>query len=67
MGESDYLDVRDDRLNFFTTATPAPKHYYYLARAVSAGTYTQAPITAAAMYDATYRSASGGGTFRVGR
>ncbi len=63
--EPDYLDVRDDRLNFFTTATPAPKVYYYLARAVSAGTFEQAPVTAAAMYDATYRSASGGGTVRV--
>ncbi len=63
--EPDYLDIRDDRLSLFTTATPEPKVYYYLARAVSAGTYEHAPVTAAAMYDATYRSASGGGVVRV--
>jgi alpha-2-macroglobulin len=63
--EPDYLDVRDDRLTLFTTATPEPKIYYYLARAVSRGSYVQAPVTAAAMYDATYRSASGGGVVRV--
>lgn len=63
--EPDYLDIRDDRLSIFTTGTPEAKVYYYLARAVSAGTYEQAPVTAAAMYDATYRSASGGGVVRV--
>ncbi|MBC7448329.1 MAG: alpha-2-macroglobulin family protein, partial [Hymenobacteraceae bacterium] len=63
--EPEYLDVRDDRLSLFTTATPEAKVYYYLARAVSAGTYAHAPVTAAAMYDATYRSASGGGVLRV--
>lgn len=63
--EPEYLDVRDDRLTLFTTATPEPKVFYYLARAVTAGTFEQAPITAAAMYDATYRSTSGGGVVRV--
>ncbi len=63
--EPDYLDIRDDRLTLFTTATPEVKTYYYLARAVSRGAYAQAPVTAAAMYDATYRSASGGGVVRV--
>ena len=63
--EPDYLDVRDDRLSVFTTATPEPKVFYYLARAVTAGSYEQAPVTAAAMYDATYRSTSGGGVVRV--
>ncbi len=65
--EPDYLDLRDDRLTYFTTATAQPKTFRYLARAVTAGTYRAAPITAAAMYDATYRSASGGGLVRVVR
>ncbi|QKG53422.1 alpha-2-macroglobulin family protein [Hymenobacter sp. BRD67] len=37
--QPDYLDVRDDRINLFTTATPKPKTFYYLARAVSKGTF----------------------------
>lgn len=65
--EPDYLDIRDDRLTYFTTATAQPKVFHYLARAVTAGTYRAAPVTAAAMYDATYRSASGGGVVRVAR
>ncbi|MEJ7659937.1 MAG: hypothetical protein WKG07_10090 [Hymenobacter sp.] len=36
--QPDYLDVRDDRLNIFTTATPQLRLFSYLARAVSKGT-----------------------------
>ncbi|MGI4883653.1 MAG: alpha-2-macroglobulin family protein [Janthinobacterium lividum] len=61
----DYLDVRDDRLNLFTTATGTPKVFYYLARAVSKGTFRLGPISADAMYNGEYHSYNGAGTVRV--
>ncbi|OON67427.1 alpha-2-macroglobulin family protein [Hymenobacter sp. CRA2] len=61
----DYLDVRDDRINLFTTASPQPKSFYYLARAVSKGTFKLGPVSADAMYNAEYHSYAGAGTVRV--
>ncbi|HEX8657700.1 MAG TPA: MG2 domain-containing protein, partial [Hymenobacter sp.] len=63
--QPDYLDVRDDRINFFTTATSKPKEFYYLARAVSKGTFRLGPVSADAMYNAEYHSYNGAGTVRV--
>jgi uncharacterized protein YfaS (alpha-2-macroglobulin family) len=63
--QPDYLDVRDDRINLFTTATPQPKVFYYLARAVSKGTFKLGPVSADAMYNAEYHSYNGAGTVRV--
>jgi uncharacterized protein YfaS (alpha-2-macroglobulin family) len=63
--QPDYLDVRDDRLNLFTTATPQPKVFYYLARAVSKGIFKLGPVSADAMYNAEYHSYNGAGTVRV--
>ena len=61
----DYLDVRDDRLNIFTTATPQVKVFAYLARAVSKGTFQLGPVSAGAMYNAEYHSYNGAGVVRV--
>ncbi|GAB3855874.1 alpha-2-macroglobulin [Hymenobacter terrigena] len=61
----DYLDVRDDRINLFTTATGKPKHFYYLCRAVSKGTFKLGPVNADAMYNADYHSYNGAGVVRV--
>ena len=61
----DYLDVRDDRINLFTTATAKPKSFYYLARAVSRGTFKLGPVNADAMYNAEYHSYNGAGVVRV--
>jgi uncharacterized protein YfaS (alpha-2-macroglobulin family) len=63
--QPDYLDVRDDRINLFTTATPKPKTFYYLARAVSKGTFKLGPVSADAMYNAEYHSYNGAGVVRV--
>lgn len=63
--QPDYLDVRDDRLNLFTTATGKPKSFYYLARAVSKGTFKLGPVSADAMYNAAYHSYNGAGVVRV--
>jgi uncharacterized protein YfaS (alpha-2-macroglobulin family) len=61
----DYLDVRDDRINLFTTASTTPKIFYYLARAVSKGTFKLGPVSADAMYNAEYHSYNGAGVVRV--
>ncbi|MBO0357496.1 alpha-2-macroglobulin [Hymenobacter sp. BT186] len=63
--QPDYLDVRDDRLNLFTTASPTPKSFYYLCRAVSKGTFKLGPVSADAMYNAEYHSYNGAGVVRV--
>ncbi|MFD2718266.1 alpha-2-macroglobulin [Hymenobacter monticola] len=61
----DYLDVRDDRINLFATATGTPQHFYYLCRAVSKGTFKLGPVNADAMYNAEYHSYNGAGVVRV--
>ncbi len=63
--QPDYLDVRDDRINIFTSASGQPKVFYYLARAVSKGTFKLGPVSADAMYNAAYHSYNGAGTVRV--
>jgi uncharacterized protein YfaS (alpha-2-macroglobulin family) len=63
--QPDYLDVRDDRINLFTTASTRPKSFYYLARAVSKGTFRLGPVSADAMYNAEYHSYAGAGVVRV--
>ncbi|MBF9222841.1 alpha-2-macroglobulin family protein [Hymenobacter ruricola] len=61
----DYLDVRDDRINMFATATGTPQHFYYLCRAVSKGTFKLGPVNADAMYNAEYHSYNGAGVVHV--
>ncbi len=66
----EYLDVRDDRINFFTSFHPGGNKqqlFYYAMRAVSPGRFVYAPIVAGAMYNGEYHSVSGGGTVTVGR
>jgi uncharacterized protein YfaS (alpha-2-macroglobulin family) len=64
-GHFDYMDVRDDRINFYLTAKPQTSYYYYMVRVVSPGEYVVGPVSADAMYDNNYRSYSGGGTIEV--
>jgi uncharacterized protein YfaS (alpha-2-macroglobulin family) len=61
----DYLDVRDDRITFFTTATGKEKNYYYVVRAVSRGLFHSGPISADAMYNGEYHSYWGAGVIEV--
>ena len=63
--EPDYLDIRDDRINFFTRAEGTVHHYYYLARAVSRGSFRLGPVSADAMYNGEYHSYNGAGTVRI--
>lgn len=61
----DYIDIRDDRINFFTSASARPKSFYYMVRAVSPGTYQLGPVQADAMYNGSYHSYNGAGIIKV--
>lgn len=61
----EHQDFRDDRVNLFTTATAAPKNFYYVTRAVSPGTFVLGPASADAMYNGEYHSYNGGGIVRI--
>ena len=56
-----YFDIRDDRINYFVDANKTEKYYYYLARAITKGTFIQGSASADAMYNGNFRSYSGGG------
>ncbi len=57
----DFRDIRDDRIHFFATATGHEQTFYYLARAVTPGTYQLGPVGADAMYNGEYHSYHGSG------
>jgi len=62
----DYMDVRDDRINFFVDLYGTnTRYYYYLVRAVSMGTFQLGPVGADAMYNGEYHSYHGGGQIVV--
>lgn len=63
--EPDYRDIRDDRINMFTSASRHRRDYYYMARAVSPGTYQLGPVQADAMYDGNYHSYNGAGVVKI--
>ena len=63
--DPDYIDIRDDRVNMFVTATRKPQSYYYMVRAVTPGTYKLGPVQADAMYDGTYHSYHGAATIHI--
>ena len=61
----DHFDLRDDRVNYFTTANATPKTFYYLVRVVSRGKFSLGPVAADAMYNAALRSYAGAGQVKV--
>ncbi len=66
----EYMDVRDDRINFYTGFHGNRNRqavFYYAMRAVTPGSFTCAPIVAEAMYNGDYYSASGGATVTITR
>ncbi len=61
-----YVDIRDDRINYYTSLNgERQKVFFYMVRAVSRGEFQYAPVTAEAMYDGSYYSASGQTKLRV--
>jgi alpha-2-macroglobulin len=63
----EYIDIRDDRINFFTWLNSNTMYFYYLVRVVSPGTYQLGPVGADAMYNGEYHSYNGGGKVVVTR
>lgn len=61
----DHFDIKDDRINYFTTAESKAKTFYYLARAVTVGTFQMGPISADAMYNGDYHSYNGSGKIQI--
>jgi uncharacterized protein YfaS (alpha-2-macroglobulin family) len=60
-----HFDIRDDRINFYTTADGTERSFYYLVRVVSRGKFIIGPVAADAMYNGEYHSYNGGGTVTV--
>ena len=61
----DYFDIRDDRINYYTTADKNERTFYYMVRAITKGNFTLGPVSADAMYSSDYRSYNGGGKLRI--
>ena len=62
----EHFDIRDDRINLFTTVNSYTKYnFYYVVRAVSKGSFVMGPVSADAMYNGEYHSYNGAGTIRV--
>ena len=63
---ADFMDIRDDRINFYASLPPkTSKTYYYTARAVSAGEYVLPHAFTEAMYDPETFSMGGRGKLTV--
>ncbi|MCB0840948.1 MAG: hypothetical protein KDD99_29975, partial [Bacteroidetes bacterium] len=61
-----YMDVRDDRLLLFTDLNSRQTaRYYYMLRAINAGTFQLPAISVEAMYDPDYKSYYGEGMVRI--
>ena len=61
-----YIDIRDDRLVFYTTFRAMNQQkFYYALRAVTEGTFTVPPVSAEAMYDPTKSAVASSGTIQV--
>ncbi len=61
----DNMDIRDDRVNMYTTVRAKQDTIYYSVRAVTAGRFSAPGIRAEAMYDPAIYSEAGGGQVRV--
>ncbi|MBC3541140.1 alpha-2-macroglobulin [Rufibacter sediminis] len=61
----EHLDIRDDRINLYTTAQPKSQYFFYQVRAVSKGDFQMGPVGADAMYNAEYHSYHGAGVVKV--
>lgn len=60
-----YLDIRDDRIFFFTNAKSKVQDFYYVVRAVTPGNFKLGPVSADAMYNGSYHSYHGSGNIQI--
>jgi alpha-2-macroglobulin len=63
--DPEHMDIRDDRINLFTSISYKPQNYYYLVRVVSTGNFVTGPASADAMYNGEYHSYHGAGRIKV--
>ncbi len=62
----DYMDIRDDRISYFTAADGSKERkFYYMVRVVSKGVFHMGPVSADAMYNGDIYSYSGAGSITV--
>jgi hypothetical protein len=61
----EHLDMRDDRVNIFTSANGQTKTFYYLVRVVNKGSFIHGPVGAEAMYNGQLYSYWGQGKVNV--
>jgi uncharacterized protein YfaS (alpha-2-macroglobulin family) len=61
----DYVDMREDRILYYTTVTPAVKDITYQLKPVNCGEFTVPPIFAESMYDRGIKARGLGGSLRV--
>lgn len=61
----DHLDMRDDRINIFTSANGNERVFYYMVRAVSLGKFNSGVVSADAMYNGEYHSYFGAGQIEI--
>jgi len=61
----DYVDIREDRVLFYTTVTPDATVIKYEIKATNRGEFTAPPIFAESMYDRGIKARGIGGTLRV--
>ncbi len=61
-----YMDVRDDRIHFYTHVNGTrEQQFYYVVRAVTPGRFRMGPASADCMYRADYHSTNGSGIIEV--
>jgi uncharacterized repeat protein (TIGR01451 family) len=64
--EPDFMDFRDDRVNYFANIDKGKQvNYYYIVRAVAKGNFKMGPVSAEAMYNSEYHSYWGAGSITV--
>jgi uncharacterized protein YfaS (alpha-2-macroglobulin family) len=62
----DYMDIRDDRLNIYLNLPKGKTvDFYYMLRAVTAGSFVLPPVKGEAMYDPFKESVANSGRIRV--
>lgn len=63
--QSDFIDIREDRVIYFGTFGPTVQQLEYTVKATATGDFTVPAVTAEAMYDRSLNARSGTGRFKV--
>lgn len=61
----DYVDIREDRLVIYATATERIQTFTYIAKATNSGTFVVPPMFAESMYNKDIRALSAAGSLKI--